>query len=178
MSSASFHIPTGVSLFLSNSAPYAAFAACVLALLAVLYVIFLSRRLDRLSLGTSGSLEETIGSLTEHMRDTQKFRHELELYLKHTETRLRTSVRGVGVVRYNPFANDGSSGGNQSFTVAFLDETLSGVVFSALYSRDRVGVYAKPLAAGTSTFTLSEEEEQAIEEARGSLTERKRSESK
>ncbi len=168
--SAPFHLPVSIYFFLATSAPYFAFAAGILSLIAVVYVLVLSRRLDRLSLGKRGSIEETLNTLTDHMKDTQKFRQELELYLKRAESRLRTSVRGVGVVRYNPFANDGSSGGNQSFAIAFLDEEASGVVFSALYSRDRVGVYAKPMTKGVSTFTLSQEEQEAVEKARTSLT--------
>lgn len=178
MSLASLVFPSGTQAFLQTAAPYFAVAAFVLTLLAIVFVILLSRRLDRLSLGKSGSLEDTIGVLSEHMKDMQNFRSELEVYLKHAESRLRTSVRGIGVVRYNPFANDGSSGGNQSFAIAFLDESLSGVVFSALYARDRVGVYAKPLTQGASTFTLSDEERQAVEKAKQSLNDRKRGESK
>ncbi len=167
-----------ISLFILHSAPYVAFAAFVLTLVAVFFIISMSRRLDRLSLGESGSLEDTVGVLTEYMHEMQAFRTELELYLKHAEARLRTSVRGVGVVRYNPFANDGSSGGNQSFAIALLDEMLSGVVFSALYARDRVGVYAKPITAGTSTFTLSDEEQEAVEKAKVSLVQIKRGDTK
>lgn len=160
------------------SVPYVAFTALVLALLAVVFTLFLSRRLDRLSLGKSGSLEDTIGTLTAHMKDMHGFRQELETYLKHVESRMRTSVRGVGMVRYNPFANDGSSGGNQSFAIALVDETLSGVVLSALYARDHVGVYAKPLVEGKSTFTLSEEELQALDKAKTSLSQKKRGQPK
>jgi hypothetical protein len=153
----------------ANSGAYLAFAACMLLLVFIFFIIMLSRRLDRLSLGTSGSLEETVGTLTTHMQEMQKFRIELEQYLKHAESRLRSSVRGVGIVRFNPFSNDGSSGGNQSFAIALLDERHSGVVLSALYSRDRVGVYAKPVDAGKSSFTLSSEESEALEKAVTSL---------
>ncbi len=155
---------------MTAASAYIAFAACVIALMAVVYALLLSRRLDALSLGDSDSLEKTLGVLTANMTDMKVFRSELELYLKHTESRLRSTVRGIGVVRYNPFLNDGSSGGNQSFAIAFLDETLSGVVFSALYSRDHVGVYAKPLVDGKSSFTLSDEEREAIDKAQVSLT--------
>lgn len=159
--------------FFTSASPYLALASGVVALLAVGYALLLSRRLDKLTFGNGGSVEDTLGVLTAHMKDSQAFRRELEVYLKHTETRLRSAVRGVGVVRYNPFANDGSSGGNQSFAIAFIDETLSGVVFSALYSRDRVGVYAKPLTGGKSTFTLSEEEQEALTKATTSLADKR-----
>ena len=158
-----------VFMHLSAAAPYLSFAALVLALVALLFTVLINRRFERLTLGKSGSLEDTVGILTTHMHDMQKFRGELEQYLKHAESRLRTSVRGVGVVRFNPFAQSEHSGGNQSFAIALIDEKHSGVVLSALYSRDRVGVYAKPVDAGKSSFTLSEEETEALEKAKASL---------
>ncbi len=167
-----------IPFFILHSTPYFAFAAIVLTLAALFFIISMSHRLDKLTLGTSGTVEETVGILTEHMKEMKTFRSELELYLKQAEARMRTSVRGVGIIRYNPFANDGSSGGNQSFAIALLDEMLSGVVFSALYSRDHVGVYAKPITSSTSTFTLSDEEQQAVDQAKASLAEKKRGERK
>jgi hypothetical protein len=152
--------------------PYISFAALVLTLLALFFIVLVNRRLERLTLGKSGTLEETVGTLTTHMHDMQKFRGELELYLKHAEARMRTSVRGVGVVRFNPFAQSGNSGGNQSFAIALIDEKHSGVVLSALYSRDRVGVYAKPVETGKSSFTLSDEETEALEKAKASLADK------
>ena len=82
---------------------------------------------------------------------------------------MQGAVRGVGTVRFNPFSGDGS-GGNQSFSVALIDERLSGVVLSTIYARDRVGVYAKPIAAGASSFELTIEERDAIERAKKSLS--------
>jgi hypothetical protein len=40
------------------------------------------------------------------------------------------------------------------------------VVLSTLYARDRVGVYAKPIAGFASTYELSEEEKESVERAR------------
>ena len=102
------------------------------------------------------------------MRDMQEFKSEVERYLKLVEQRLRGSVSGVGVVRFNPFST-GGQGGNQSFATAFLDEEGSGVVFSTLYARNHVGVYAKPIDKGLSTYELSDEEKGAIAEARRSI---------
>jgi len=79
-------------------------------------------------------------------------------------------VRGVGVVRFNPFT---AQGGNQSFAAAFLDEQGSGVVLSTLYARDRVGVYAKPVDNGSSSFELTEEEKEAISKAKAAAQNKK-----
>lgn len=142
----------------------------MLALVTFFLFIGLRRRLSRLALGRNGSIEESIAILTRENKELKAFRAELEAYLKIAESRLRGSVRGVGLVRFNPFEQ--GQGGNQSFALALLDERGSGAVVSTLYARDRVGVYAKPVEGGVSTFDLTPEEKEAIETAKENLTER------
>lgn len=151
--------------YLDAAAPYIALGALAVSLVAVACAVALRLRLKRLSLGRNGSIEESMAILTREAKEMREFRAELEKYLKLAESRLRTSVRGVGVVRFNPFT---SQGGNQSFAAAFLDEQGSGVVLSTLYARDRVGVYAKPVENGASSFELSEEEKEAVAKAKAS----------
>ncbi|HVY72823.1 MAG TPA: DUF4446 family protein [Candidatus Paceibacterota bacterium] len=159
--------------WLGLAAPWLAAGAFILAVMALILQLSLRRRLTRLALGRNGSIEESISILLRDMRELQNFRAELEKYLKLAESRLRGSVQGVGVVRFNAFAGNGA-GGNQSFSAAFIDEHHSGVVFSTLYSRNHVGVYAKPLEKGASTFELTAEEREAIEKAKQSLAAHKR----
>ncbi len=161
-----------LSSALAPAAPFLAGAAFLLAIVAVVLALIVERRLRRLALGSHGSLEESMELLTAEAKEMRGFRAELEKYLKHAEARLRTSVRGVGVVRFNPFTQ--GQGGNQSFASAFLDEGLNGVVFSTLYARDRVGVYAKPVENGASSFELSDEEKEAIQRAKQSIAQTKK----
>ncbi len=78
---------------------------------------------------------------------------------------LPRTVRGVGVVRYNPFPE---MGGNMSFSLALLDGRADGVVISVLNDRNGSRVYGKAVEQGTSTYPLSDEEQQALVLARGS----------
>jgi hypothetical protein len=73
------------------------------------------------------------------------------------------SIQKVGVVRFNPFK---TTGGDQSFAIALLDSSDTGVVISSLYTREGTRVYSKPLDKGKSKYPLSEEEKQAIEKAK------------
>src|SRR3989344_2841512 len=94
-------------------------------------------RMNRLLRGENGkSLEDVIIRSSTDIGKLKQFRRELEAYLEIVEKRLDQSVRGVGVVRFNPFKGTGN-GGNQSFAVAFLDENEDGVVLSTLYTRER-----------------------------------------
>ena len=73
------------------------------------------------------------------------------------------SIQKVGMVRFNPFRE---VGGDQSFSLALLDKSNSGVVITSLYAREGNRVYGKPVKEGNSEYPLSEEEEKAIEEAK------------
>lgn len=94
------------------------------------------------------------------IKDPEK--EEIIKYLETVERRLKKSVQGVGIVRFNPFDDAGS---NQSFSIAFLNEEGDGVVISSLYSREKVSVYAKPIKKGESEYSLSGEEKEAVKNA-------------
>jgi hypothetical protein len=71
-------------------------------------------------------------------------------------------VQKVGILRYNAFDD---VGGEQSFSVALLDASATGVVISGLCGREETRIYAKPVRAGRSTHNLSDEEITAIARA-------------
>jgi len=110
----------------------------------------------------AGDLEEV---LLEILKKTRKGEKEIEKILKKLETLDRSalsSIQKVGIVRFNPFKD---IGGNQSFSVAFLDQKDDGVVITALHGREGTRVYAKPITNGESSYPLSKEEEEAIRRA-------------
>jgi Protein of unknown function (DUF4446) len=75
------------------------------------------------------------------------------------EMRSRRSLQHIGMVRYNPFEDTGS---DQSFAIALLDDRRDGVVISSLHGRANTRIFAKPVADGTSSHNLSDEETEAI----------------
>lgn len=126
-------------------------------------------RVNRLLRGKSGkTLEEIINKNATEIETFKEFRKELENYLETVEKRLDQSVRGVGTVRFNPFKGNGE-GGTQSFATALIDKNENGVVLSTLYTRERLGIYAKPLKKGESEYELTNEEKEAIKQARQKL---------
>lgn len=165
----SFGVALSYSIFwLQTAAPYAAAGGIVIALIALLYAYSIHRRLRKLTTRRGEALEDSLSELMRRTKELQVFREELERYLKSAEARLSSSIRGVSVVRFNPFQGDGT-GGNQSFSAALLDEGGSGVVFSAIYARGGATTYAKPVAKGSSPFELTGEEREAIAKARQAL---------
>lgn len=124
----------------------------------------LNGRLRRTLLGKNGSnMEDSIATLVKGMENLDKRATDVEDYIIKMDERLRRSIQKVQTVRFNPFPDQG---GNQSFTIALLDEQGNGVVISSLYSRDKVSVYAKPVVKYASEFELSTEELQAIDKSR------------
>ena len=65
----------------------------------------------------------------------------------------------IGIRRYNAF-NDGGS--DLSFSIAMLNEEQDGVILTGIHSREQMYVYAKPIAKGQSSYTLSPEEKETI----------------
>lgn len=107
-------------------------------------------------------LEESILALGQ---ETDKIRRkviELIEAVDDLDNRAKKSLSRVETVRFTPFRGDG---GNQSFATCFLDDTGDGVVISSLYSRDKVGIYAKPVHALKSEYELTKEEREAINKA-------------
>ena len=135
----------------------------------LIWIIRLEFRMKRLLLGKDAkSLEDTIMSIKEGQKKLEQFQKEVEKYLENAEKRLRRSVQGVSTIRFNPFKGVGV-GGNQSFSTAFLNEHGDGVVISALYARERMSFYSKPIETFTSAHELTEEEKAAIQKAKDAI---------
>jgi hypothetical protein len=141
------------------------------ALLLLIWIIRLEIRLSRLLIGKNArTLEDSFISITAEQKELKQFTKEMEHYLNHVEKRLKKSIQGVETIRFNPFKGTGS-GGNQSFSTAFINENGDGVVLTSMYTRDRISMFAKPLKAHKSEFDLSEEEKEAIEESKRKIAE-------
>jgi hypothetical protein len=150
-----------------NYGPILSLGAIILGLVALIWLFFLQRRLDRtladygaVLTGAQGAdLEAILRDYAAQVRQTAAQVDELSQQAQRLEEILRHSLQQVGVVRFNPFSD---TGGDQSFAIALLDAQGDGVVLSGLYSRAGVRVYAKPVEGGTSAYHLSAEEEEAI----------------
>lgn len=72
-------------------------------------------------------------------------------------------LQKVKLARYNPYKD---TGGDQSFSIAFLDKDNDGVVITSLHSRAGTRVFAKVVKQGKEDgFEFSEEEKKVVAEA-------------
>lgn len=116
--------------------------------------------------GESQNLQEIVLKQKKTLLVHNKNLKELGKILAELVEQNKWNLQKVGVVRFNPFAD---TGGNISFALALLDRENNGIVISSLHSREGTRIYAKPIEKGKSTFHLTDEEMEAIDEANKKL---------
>lgn len=143
---------------------FVAAAAGLTAALALRRAGRISRRYEALMTGAEGTdLASALDALGARTAALEARLAALASTAAATEARVRGAVQCVRVLRYSAL-ND--SGGDQSFVVAMLDADGDGVLLSSLASRAGTRVFAKPVRDGRSSYTLTEEEQRVVAEAR------------
>jgi hypothetical protein len=66
------------------------------------------------------------------------------------------------LIRFKAFNN---TGGDQSFALALMNEYRDGLIISSIFGREESIVYCKPIKNGASVYPLSQEEQEAINQA-------------
>ncbi|NIN65527.1 MAG: DUF4446 family protein [Anaerolineae bacterium] len=149
---------------------------CLLLLLIIamgLWLVLVYRQIQRLrhryaALVTSGDgkeLGELLNMYVEQMGLAASKADQLTETSEELGKRLTSSIRRLGLVRFNAFEG---TGGEQSFALALLDDGGNGVVLSSLQGRTESRLYAKRVREWDSTHSLSVEEQDAIGQARQS----------
>lgn len=115
-----------------------------------------------------GSTQRTLQGLLETLlKDTDIAKKDIEMLQNRCDTIEKDGalhIQKIGLLRFNPF-ND--TGGDQSFILALVDGTDSGVVISGLYSRSGTRWYAKQVHHGKGVeHELSGEEKKALQESK------------
>lgn len=146
----------------------AALALAALALIGCLALARSARRLraaQKLVLGDGperdlvahgAALQQAFEALQDYVGDATL---RLDGRLGEVERRLTGAISHRALVRYDAY-NELS--GQQSMSIALLDERRSGVVLTCIHHRDQARVYAKQVREGESELELSPEEAEAI----------------
>lgn len=139
------------------------FIVLILFVIAELRVSHITEKYNDLVDGVEAvNLEELILKTLKEVDRVKKGYETVEEKYKYLDKRLKFAVQRVGFIRYNAFADMGSE---LSFSVAFLDDNLDGIVITNIFGRDYSTSYAKSIVKGESKYTLSVEEMQAIDRA-------------
>lgn len=150
--------------------PELVLAAAVMALLSLILVCInwlrtgkILRKYKRLMRGVDNKNLEAL--LYEHLANLQQGLTRLkdaELSLTELKSKLGCCIQRVGIIRYNAFEQ---MGGDQSYSIALMNDHGTGFVITGLYGRNASTTFAKPLHNKQSKYPLSVEETQAIERA-------------
>lgn len=147
------------------------YIASVIIVLLVGWIIRLEIKIKRLLIGkNSQSLEESIFETKKNLEELNSFEENAKQHFLSIEKRVQKSIQAVETIRYNPFKGTGE-GGNQSFATTFVSENGDGVVISSLYSRDRVSIFSKPIEKFKSSFELTSEEKEVLQNSKKKLSE-------
>jgi hypothetical protein len=158
---------------LSSTQGIVALVATGVAAVALIWVIVLAVKLRRIRAaqrtilgGAETDLVAHAASLQEafvQLRDwVEEVAHGLESRVGASEHRMDGCIAHTSVVRYDAM-NELS--GQQSSTVALLDERRTGVVISSILHRDQARLYVKQVREGNPEYELSPEEQQAVDQA-------------
>jgi hypothetical protein len=153
-------------------------ALAVVALLVCAALAMSVRRLRRSQKLVIGDREER--DVVAHAADMQDAFEALRGYVEDVATRLdgrlagaETALHGTiahrSLVRYDAY-NELS--GQQSMSIALLDDARSGIVLSCIHHRDQARVYAKQVHDGRGELELSPEEAEAVRLALNPVGER------
>ena len=151
-------------------APYLALGAAALAVVLLVLVVRLmvgQRRLRRAQVAVLGAHGERdivshAQDLEEQVRNLRDAVEALDDLLGHHKAELDRAFSHRAVVRYDAFRD---IGGEQSASIALLDNNASGLVISMIHSRDYARIYVKELRRSVPDRALSPEEVEVVERA-------------
>jgi Protein of unknown function (DUF4446) len=146
----------------------AAAALAIAALVACMALLMSVRRLrgaQRVVLGERGeqdlvahaaAMQDAFAELYAYVQDAAT---RLDERLASAELALRGRIAHRALVRYDAY-NELS--GQQSMSIALLDDERSGIVLSCIHHRDQARVYGKQVHEGRGELELSPEEAEAV----------------
>ncbi|MDA8195048.1 MAG: DUF4446 family protein [Thermaerobacter sp.] len=146
---------------------YGTMAVAVLSVMLAVWALMAASRLKRrylrfLGTGKPDNVDAWLAAMKDQVGEMTAALADQERRLSSADARLLSTLRKVGLVRFNPFDNTGS---DLSFSLALLTETGDGLVLTSLWGREEVRLYAKPVKASQSRYPLSKEELRAIDMA-------------
>ena len=148
----------------------------ILTVVAIVLVIMLVLRQSRLEMnykifmkGKNGkTLEDTFKAQFDDIDLVKEQTDLLHKRMMYVEKSLNRSYQKCGVVKYDAFKE---IGGKLSFVLVLLTEDNNGFILNSMHStKEGCYTYAKEVVNGEAFVILSEEEQQALEEAKANVS--------
>ena len=139
------------------------YVICAFIVLILIWMGLTEYRIRKFFAGTKAkNLEDVLEQIGKQLNGVKETQIEINKHLMTVDQRLDKAIRSVRTKRFNPFEDAGS---NQSFAMSFLNDEGNGVIISSLYARDRMSIFAKPIDKGVSTFDLTDEEKEVLDQS-------------
>ena len=123
-----------------------------------------SRKYDAFMQGRDGeALEKMIHAKIKDIDQLKSASRRLSNEQRSMQTTLKGCISKFALVKYDAFEE---MAGKLSYAVALLNSEGTGIVLNSIHSREGCFTYAKEIIRGESYIPLSEEEKQAIEQAK------------
>lgn len=108
------------------------------------------------------SLEDRIVSNIDDIKELQQEDRANKDNLKRVNKTLNRTYQAMGLSKYNAFKG---MGGESSFALALLDQSMDGFILNAMHSREGCYLYVKEIKEGKSEVLLGNEETKALNAA-------------
>ncbi|MBQ1941779.1 MAG: DUF4446 family protein [Selenomonadaceae bacterium] len=156
--------------FIVNNMSYLIGALGVLMIIMYLLVInlyynlnYMKKRYKKMMTGVDGAnLERMMIGCIDSIKAINNENEKLWAETKEIKDLLQRAVTRMAIVRFRAFED---MGGDLSYAVAMLDSNNNGVIMSSIFAREDSRSYAKPIVNGQSTYALTKEEEEALQQA-------------
>ncbi len=140
----------------------------LIVLILLAWQIWRVNRLDKIrkeffSPGIKKNLEEVLVDQNRKLNALTKDLNRFNENLTDLSILNKNDIQKIGFIIFNPFDD---AGGNMSYALALLNHHDNGIVISSLHAREGTRIYAKAVKAGTSESKLTDEEQQAIKDAK------------
>ena len=124
---------------------------------------YMKKRYKKMMTGVDGAnLERMMIGCIDSIKAINNENEKLWAETKEIKDLLQRAVTRMAIVRFRAFED---MGGDLSYAVAMLDSNNNGVIMSSIFAREDSRSYAKPIVNGQSTYALTKEEEEALQQA-------------
>lgn len=137
----------------------------ILAITALGRIKKLGKKYEPFFRGKEGeSLEDTILNYLDKVDDVDKLLTMTRDEMIGLRKNQKISFQKLGIVKYDAFFD---LSGKLSCAIAILDQMENGFILNSVYSRDASYFYVKEIRGGISEIELSNEEKEALDQAKG-----------
>ncbi|MBU3158972.1 DUF4446 family protein [Clostridium frigoris] len=156
--------------FIRNSEIYIVIGLIILVIILIILVAITYKALNKLESKyrklmrgvDNKNLEDMVTSYLDKVDDVKDQNQNVQQMYERIDRDLKTCIQKTSIIRYKAFDDMGS---DLSFSIVFLDGNSNGVILTSIYGRDESTTYAKPVDKGISRYELSDEENEALEQA-------------